>query len=319
MKDMNRIPVISIIGPTAVGKTQLSLSIARDLDAEIISVDSRQVYRYLDIGTDKASREDRRSVIHHLIDIADPDEVFTVMDFIEKTKAAAERIVRRGKKVLFVGGTPFYYKSLFDGTIHSDLPTDPEVRSIIEERLHKTGKNELFNELSRVDPVTASRLHPNDTRRVVRSLEIFELTGRIASWWYEKENQPSSLFNNLYIGLERPRSQLYERISQRVREQFSKGYVEEVKWLLDNSFKEDSPSLQGFGYREIVSYLKGNISFEEAILSDIKATKTFSRRQMTWFRKFYPIMWYDTSVIPPGDLHDQVISMCKAHYEEASA
>jgi len=316
---MTRIPVISIIGPTAVGKTELSLALAKDLQAEIISVDSRQVYRYLDIGTDKASLEERRNVIHHMIDIVDPDEVFTVMDFIERAKAAAARIIKRGKKVLFVGGTPFYYKSLFDGTIHSDLPTDPTVRSFIEERLNEIGKDALFDELRKIDPVTASRLHPNDTRRVVRALEIFELTGRIASWWHEKGNQPSSLFDNLYLGLDRPRPQLYEKISARVREQFSKGYVEEVKWLLENSFSENSPSLQGFGYREIIEYLKGNISLEEAIQLDIKSTKTFSRRQMTWFRKFSPIMWYDTSVISPGDLHAQVISMCKAHYEEASA
>jgi len=319
MKDMTRIPVISIIGPTTVGKTNLSLALAKQLDAEIISVDSRQVYRYLDIGTDKASHEERRDVIHHLIDVADPDEIFTVMDFIERAKAAAERIVRRGKKVLFVGGTPFYYKSLFDGTIRPDLPTDPSVRSLIEERLHEIGKDLLFDELRKIDPVTASRLHPNDSRRVVRSLEIYELTGRIASWWYEKENQPSSFFNNFYIGLERPRPQLYEKISERVREQFHKGYVEEVKWLLDNSFSEHDPALQGFGYREIIEYLKGNISLEDAILSDIRATKAFSRRQMTWFRKFSPIMWYDTSVVHPGDLNSQVISMCKAHYEEASA
>ncbi|MBN1334294.1 MAG: tRNA (adenosine(37)-N6)-dimethylallyltransferase MiaA [Synergistales bacterium] len=319
MKEMTRIPVISIIGPTAVGKTKLSLDLAEELDAEIISVDSRQVYRYLDIGTDKVSIEERREVIHHLIDIADPDEIFTVMDFIERAKEAAERIVKRGKRVLFAGGTPFYYKSLFDGTIHSDLPSDPEVRSLIEERLLRRGKEGLYDELKKIDPVTASRLHPNDSRRVVRSLEIFELTGKIASWWYDKENQPSSCFNNLYIGLERPRPQLYERISERVREQFNKGYVEEVRWLLDNSFSEKNPSMQGFGYREIIEYLKGSISLEDAILSDIRATKTFSRRQMTWFRKFSPIMWYDTSVVSPGDLHVQVISMCKAHYEEASA
>ena len=316
---VSRLPVVSIIGPTAVGKTQLSLDIARNLNAEIISVDSRQIYRYLDIGTDKISPQERKEVIHHLIDVADPDEVFTVMDFIEQAAEAANRITRRGKRVLFVGGTPFYYHALFKGSINPDLPCDQAVRREIEERFRENGKDALFEELRRIDAETAGRLHPNDTRRIIRALEIYELTGNPPSRCYQEARSFKSPFSNLYIGLNRPRSELYDNIDLRVRKQFSNGYVEEVKWLLNNSFPEDLPSLQGFGYREIVELLKGNLSMEEAIISDIKATKAFSRRQMTWFRKFSPIMWYDTSVVSPGDIRTQVISMCEAHYEEAQA
>lgn len=310
-------PAVAIIGPTAVGKTSMSLKLAAELNAEIISVDSRQVYRYLDVGTDKVSRETRKEIIHHLIDVADPDEHFTVMDFVNLADNAVKRICSRRKVPLFVGGTPFYYKALFEGIISQDLPSDPEIREHLEVEARMYGRSYLHEELKKIDPVTAERLHANDLRRVIRAIEVFRITGKTLSWWYSQENSSFPKYEFLYIGLTRPRSELYEIISGRVKEQFASGYVEEVQWLVRNGFSKEYPSMQGFGYREIIQYLEGNISVEEAIEGDIRATKAFSRRQMTWFKHFQPALWYDTSVLDTDVLYKRILAASKEHFERS--
>lgn len=315
MEKTDLAPVLAIIGPTAVGKTSVSLSIASALNAEIISVDSRQVYRYLDVGTDKVSMQTRKQVIHHLIDVADPDEHFTVMDFARLADQAVERIRARGKVPLFVGGTPFYYQALFEGIITQDLPSDQDIRRRLEEEAEQKGRGHLHCRLSDVDPVTGERLHMNDLRRVVRALEVYEITGKPLSWWYSRESDNIPKYDYLYLGITRPRSLLYEQIAKRVREQFASGYVEEVQWLLGNGFGKDNPSMQGFGYKEIVEYLEGKISLEDAIEGDIKATKAFSRRQMTWFKQFQPSVWYDTSVLETEEICEKVIMRSRDHLE----
>jgi len=309
-------PVAAIIGPTAVGKTGLSLELASYLDAEIISVDSRQVYRYLDIGTDKVSPETRKSILHHLIDVADPDERFTVMDFVSQAQSAVDRIRSRGKNPLFVGGTPFYYKVLFEGVISQNLPSDPEIRLALENEAREKGREFLHGKLENVDRTTAAKLHTNDLRRVIRALEVYDITGKPISWWYcQKNDNLGTGYDFLYLGLISPRSELYERISARVREQFASGYVEEVKWLLDHGFGKENPSMQGFGYKEIIRYLEGDITLEEAIEGDIKATKAFSRRQMTWFKHFSPSLWYDTSVLGREVIRRKMLSAICEHCE----
>lgn len=319
MEKTDLAPVLAIIGPTAVGKTSVSLSIASALNAEIISVDSRQVYRYLDVGTDKVSMQTRKQVIHHLIDVADPDEYFTVMDFTRLADQAVERIRARGKVPLFVGGTPFYYQALFEGIITQDLPSDQDIRRRLEEEAEQKGREHLHCRLSDVDPVTGERLHMNDLRRVVRALEVYEITGKPLSWWYSRESDHVPKYDYLYLGIIRPRNLLYEQIAKRVREQFASGYVEEVQWLLGNGFGKDNPSMQGFGYKEIVEYLEGKISLEDAIEGDIKATKAFSRRQMTWFKQFQPSVWYDTSVLETEEICEKVIMRCRDHLEGRTA
>lgn len=319
MEKTDLAPVLAIIGPTAVGKTSVSLSIASALNAEIISVDSRQVYRYLDVGTDKVSMQTRKQVIHHLIDVADPDEHFTVMDFARLADQAVERIRSRGKVPLFVGGTPFYYQALFEGIITQDLPSDQDIRRRLEEEAEQKGREHLHCRLSDVDPVTGERLHTNDLRRVVRALEVYEITGKPLSWWYSRESDHVPKYDYLYLGITRPRSLLYEQIAKRVREQFASGYVEEVQWLLRNGFGKDNPSMQGFGYKEIVEYLEGKISLEDAIEGDIKATKAFSRRQMTWFKQFQPSVWYDTSVLETEEICEKVIMRSRDHLEGRTA
>lgn len=308
MENKKTLPVAAIIGPTAVGKTAVSLSLASRLGAEIISVDSRQVYRYLDVGADKASPEIRREITHHLIDVVDPDEVFSAADFVARARSAVQRIVNRGRIPLFVGGTPFYYNALFMGVLSDGAPKDEELRRELEEFAEKEGREALFKRLTEADPETAARLHVNDVRRVARALEIFALTGMAPSEWFRTRDKISGEeeFDVFYIGLNRDRRLLFEAIERRVGEQFAGGFPEEVEWLLSRGYDERFPSMQGFGYRELVEHFRGKITLREAAERDISQTKAFSRRQMTWFGKFEPVIWYDTSDGLTDELADRI-------------
>lgn len=307
-----KIPVIAIIGPTAVGKTEFSLSLAKELGAEVISVDSRQVYRYLDIGTDKVSREVRREIIHHLIDIADPDEIYSAADFARDAAAAARRVLSRGRRPLLIGGTPFYYRAL-SGALSEDLPKDEAVRARLSEEIKERGLPALHDELVKIDPETGARIHPNDPVRTMRALEIFRITGRGASLWYKEQKKMDSPYDILYIGLTRQRANLYRNIERRVKEQFAGGYPEEVKWLLDNGYSSSLPALQGFGYRELVGYHAGRLTLSEAIEGDIRSTKAFSRRQTTWFRHFEPAVWLDLDETTKAGALRRAMPLCLAH------
>ncbi|MCL2767699.1 MAG: tRNA (adenosine(37)-N6)-dimethylallyltransferase MiaA [Synergistaceae bacterium] len=311
----NKQRVVAIVGATATGKTALSLEIAEKLRAEIISVDSRQVYRYMDVGTDKVSFDIRRKIIHHLIDVADPDENFTVTRFVELCKDCVARITSRGRVPLFVGGTAFYYQSLFNPVITDGIPHDAHVRSRLETFAKEEGNQALYLRLQEIDPLTAKRLHYNDTRRVSRMLEIFEITGKAPSEIFSENDKILSPFDVLYIGLDRPRPEIYGSITERVKWQFNNGYPEEVEWLLKNGYDEKYPSMQGFGYRELVEYIKGNMSFEDALEGDVKSTKAFCRRQMTWFTKFSPIVWYDSEVFYNKKKKNDLIDLCIKYIE----
>ena len=308
-----RIAVVALIGPTAVGKTALSLELAHRLNAEIISVDSRQVYRYMDVGTDKVSRETRRQILHHAIDVADPDEAFTVASFVDLAVDAVQRIALRGKRALFVGGTPFYYQALFHASLNAALPRDPEARRRYEDLAEREGAAALHRRLAEVDEESARRLHPNDVRRVSRALEIWEASGLSASRLYEEGEKANWGLDVLYLGLNRPRADLFERISKRVSQQFSSGYPEEVRWLIEHGFDERFPSMQGFGYKELAAWCRGQMSLKDALEGDISRTKAFCRRQMTWFSKFEPALWYDTSVLPMHSLERELYEAALQH------
>lgn len=314
---MKKIPAIAIIGPTAVGKTELSLTLAKKLNAEVISVDSRQVYRYLDIGTDKAPREIRREVLHHVIDIADPDQIYSAADFAEDASDAARRITSRGRVPLLVGGTPFYYRAL-EGMLSEEIPKDSDVRQQLEAEIAERGLAALHEELEKIDAQAAARIHPNDMVRTMRAMEIFRITGKNASYWYERQEKIESPYDILYIGLTRCREDLYKNITQRVKEQFATGYVDEVKWLLEQGYSPNLPALQGFGYREIVQYIQGECSLVQAIDGDIRSTKAYARRQETWFKHFQAI-WYDLGEISKEDTLNDALPRCIAHIEHVSA
>ncbi len=288
-------PLLALIGPTAVGKTAFSLLLAERLGAEIISVDSRQVYRHLDVGADKISPEIRRRIPHHLIDVADPDEPFSAADFVVRATDAVHRIQRRGRIPLFVGGTPFYYTALAQGSLTPDLPRNWELRARLEAEAARDGRETLYRRLAERDPKYAAHIHPHDVRRVVRGLEILELSGKTPSQLYDEGGRGKNTLALFYVGLTRPREELYQTIARRAASQFSSGFPEEVRRLLDWGYGPRCPALQGFGYRELVRYHQGECALAEALAEDIAATKAFSRRQMTWFRKFTPVLWYDLS------------------------
>ena len=292
---MNRQPVVALIGSTAVGKTALSLSVAEKLNAEIISVDSRQVYRYMDVGTDKVSQSLRHEIPHHMIDIADPDEKFTVSDFAEESSQAVNRICTRGKVPLFVGGTPFYYNALFHASLNQDLPSDNEVREKYEALANSQGAELLHMRLSEVDPATAEKLHKNDIQRVTRALEIWDLTGKAPSQLYNEGTKRDYGFDVLYIGLSRSREELFSRIAIRLEQEFNSGFPEEVEWLLNNGFDERFTPLKGLGYHELIEYHRGKMTLDQALENSIARTKAFCRRQQTWFKKFQPAIWFNMS------------------------
>lgn len=313
MSGAKKTPIVAVIGPTAVGKTAMSLGLARALNAEVISVDSRQVYRYMDVGTDKISREVRREIPHHLIDVADPDQVYTASDFTAQAADCVRRIMARGRMPLFVGGTPFYYQALFSRLLSIDVPADEKLRA----ELFALEADELYERLRSCDPESAARLHPNDKFRVSRALEIFLTSGRPASDWYARERPGESPYDVLYLGLFKPRDLLVGGIERRVRQQFSSGYPEEVKWLFDHGYSPDLPSMQGFGYKELTLFHQGRMTLEEAIRGDVIATRQFAKRQMTWFKKFAPAVWCDLSQKTPAENGQWLLDQARKHLDEA--
>ncbi len=306
-----RLKVLAVIGPTAVGKTALSLELADRLNAEIISVDSRQVYRYMDIGTDKISPAQRRLILHHLIDEADPDQVYTASDFARDALDAARRIAARGRVPLFVGGTPFYYQALMGGLISVNVPPDEGVRS----QLNGMTDVELHGRLGEVDPLTAKRLHPNDRFRILRALEIYSVTGTPPSELFAQAKKTGGPLDVLYLGLNRDREELREIIAQRVKEQFDAGYADEVEWLLSHGFSADLPSMKGFGYRELAAYHQGRMTYQEALDGDVTATRQFAKRQMTWFRKFEPAVWFDRGRLSAQTTVERMLEAARRHLE----
>lgn len=314
---MNRQPAVAFIGATAVGKTALSLSAAEKLNAEIISVDSRQVYRYMDAGTDKVSASLRREIPHHMIDIADPDEKFTVSDFADKASQAARRILSRNRIPLFVGGTPFYYNALFHASLNTDLPSDSDVRGKYEALANSQGAELLHMRLAEVDPDTAQRLHKNDIQRVTRALEIFELTGKAPSQIYSGGEKRDYGFDILYIGLSRPREELFRRIEIRLEQEYSSDFPAEVEWLMKHGFDDRYNPLKGLGYKELIDYHRGKITLDNALEISISRTKAFCRRQQTWFKKFSPAVWFDMS---ESNHEEEIIDTIKRHiHKEASS
>ncbi|MFP4482053.1 MAG: tRNA (adenosine(37)-N6)-dimethylallyltransferase MiaA [Thermovirgaceae bacterium] len=311
--------ILCIIGPTAVGKTLLSLEIARRLDCEIISVDSRQVYRHLDIGTDKVTEETREKIPHHLIDVAGPERVFSAADFVAMASAAIEEILLRGKIPLLAGGTPFYYQALFEGILTNAMPRDRHLSKSLDGEWNSGNSQEMLAELKMVDPVSAKRIHPHDKRRVLRALEVYRLSGYPISSWYEEGTRRTTVLKPLYLGLYRPKASLRERIARRAETQFESGFPEEVRGLLKMGYDESCPALQGFGYRELVLYHRGEITLDEALEEDIRATRAFAKRQMTWFRKFAPALWYDVTRSETDDVIRQVILLWENHLKTRKA
>jgi tRNA dimethylallyltransferase len=289
----HRPPVAVLCGPTACGKTALALRLARYLPIEIISADSRQIYRGMDIGTAKPTPDELAAAPHHLIDVADPDEPFTAADFVGQGREALTAIRSRGHLPLVVGGTGLYILALLEGL--ADVPGgDARLRSRLLCTERKQGEGTLHKQLQRVDPCLARRVPPRDLVRIVRGLEVFISCGRRLSDMQREHAAQPSPYRVLSIGLTMEREVLYDRIARRVERMLGEGLVAEVEDLLGQGFVPELKALQTIGYREIIQYLRGMLSKEEAIELVRRDTRRYAKRQLTWFRKTKSIIWLDS-------------------------
>ena len=282
-----------ITGPTGVGKTSLSLDIAKKLDGEIISADSMQIYKYMDIGTDKILAGEMEGIKHYMLDIVDPKEEFTVSDFNERAKSLIRDINSRGKIPIVVGGTGLYINSLIYDLDFTEVRPHYSIREKYENLAESKGRDYIHELLKEVDPESADKIHPNDKQRVVRALEISEVTGKKASEINNDFRRPNNEYNLLMLGLYRDRSNLYEKINRRVDEMIEEGLVEEVKELYEKGYDEDLTSMQAIGYKEIIAYIKGEINLDEAIKTLKRNSRRYAKRQLTWFRREDRVNWVD--------------------------
>lgn len=283
--------VLALVGPTAAGKSALALEVAGALGAEIVSIDSAAVYREMDVGTDKPSPEDRARVPHHMIDVVDPSHTLTVSEFQRMARDAIDDILSRGRTPLLVGGSGLYFRAVVDPL---EFPgTDPQVRAGLE-RAAGAGEGALHRKLRDVDPEAAERIAPANVRRIVRALEVIEITGRRFSSFRTAWDEYASLYALRVAGLTRPREELNRRIDRRVAEMIARGLVEEVKALEAAGCRASLTSVQALGYAQILRYLDGLISLEEAIDETKRRTRKFARRQLTFLRADPRVRWFES-------------------------
>lgn len=284
-------PLLAVFGPTAVGKTAISLQLAHDFNGEIVSADSRQIYRGLDIGADKVSPAERSAVPHHLLDIVAPDEVLTLAEFQRAAYAAIDDIHRRGRLPLLVGGTGLYVRAVLDGLGIPEVPPNEALRAELEAVAAEQGAEVLHAWLAAIDPVAAQRIDKRNVRRVVRALEVCLVSGQPISALQQATPPP---YRILRIGLTRPREALYARIDRRVDAMIQRGLLEEVRGLMDAGYSPRLPALTGLGYRQMIHYLQGEMSFDEAVAAIKHQTRRFVHQQNTWFRlDDERIVWFD--------------------------
>jgi len=287
-------PLIVICGPTASGKSALALALAETLPMEIISADSRQVYRYMDIGTAKPTGADRSSAPHHLIDVVDPDEDFTAADFCRLGREAVGAIASRAALPVVVGGTGLYIRALTDGLLPAP-GRDRDLRRRLLEREKSEGEGSLHRHLQEADPPLAQRLPPGDLVRIVRALEVFHLAGRRLSELQAEHAREKKPFRTLKIAIGPEREELYRKIDARVEEMLRRGLVGEVRSLLEKGYSPTLKALRTIGYQEVIQHLDGRLSLEEAVALIQRNTRRYAKRQFTWFKKDKSIIWVDSS------------------------
>lgn len=289
--------LLCILGPTAVGKTEIAIVLAQRLNAEIVSVDSRQIYRQMDIGTAKPTHQEQQAAPHHLIDCTDISQTFTVADYKLLADNAISDIQNRNKQVILAGGAGLYFRAIVDGLFEGP-GADAKLRNKLQLEAQEYGVEELHNRLRNYDPISADRIHPNNLSRVIRAIEVYELTGIPISelqqqWKHQKQLYPITAF-----GLTMPRPQLNDRINQRVDVMLANGLVKEVESILAAGYSRNSFALQSFGYKELVAYLDGQCTYVEAVEQLKQNTRKFAKRQMTWFKKDKRIQWLERNTTP---------------------
>lgn len=291
MIDTEKKPLIILTGPTAVGKTKASIGLAKAIGGEIISADSMQVYRHMDIGSAKITKEEMADVPHYLIDVLEPEEEFHVVRFQQMAKVAMADIYSRGKIPIIVGGTGFYIQALLYDIDFTENEGDSVYREKLEALAKEKGAAYLHGQLAMVDPKSAEEIHANNIKRVIRALEFYHQTGQKISEHNERERQKESPYQFCYFVLNDRRECLYERIDQRVDQMIRNGLVQEVQTLKERGCTKQMVSMQGLGYKEIFSYLEGDCSLEEAVYIIKRDTRHFAKRQLTWFKRERDVIW----------------------------
>ncbi len=286
-------PLIILTGPTAVGKTKLSVELAKAIGGEIISADSMQVYKRMDIGSAKIRPEEMQGVPHHLIDVMEPSEDFNVVTFVTLCRECMQKIYERGHIPILVGGTGFYIQAVLYQIDFTDTQEDNSYRQKLEEIANEKGCRYLHDMLRSVDPASAEAIHENNVKRVIRALEFYEQTGKPISTHNKQERQKESAYNACYFVLNDDRKVLYEKIDRRVDEMIAEGLVEEVRALKAEGCHSGQVSMQGLGYKEILSFLNDEISLERAVYLIKRDTRHFAKRQLTWFRREKEVIWVD--------------------------
>ena len=296
--------LLVIVGPTAVGKTALSVRLGQALDGEIVSADSRQIYRYMDVGTAKPTSDERARVPHHLIDVVDPDQVLTLAQYRRLAAEAIEDVWSRGKLPILVGGTGLYLRAVTEGWTVPEVPPDGALRQRLREEAQRFGHQALHASLARVDPMAADRIDPRNVRRVIRALEVHHQTGTPISRLQHKCPPGYAL---LKIGLTMPRPALYQRIDARIDRMIEQGLEAEVRWLLSRGYDYDLPSMSALGYQEIGQYLRGQLSLEEAIALIKRNTRRLVRKHYNWFQLTdKSVHWFDCRSLQEGSLRELV-------------
>ena len=303
--------VLVIVGPTAVGKTDLSLSLADLLSGEIVSADSRQVYRFMDIGTAKPTPNELAQVKHHFINTRNPDQYYSAGEFGREARECIENLQKEKVRPLVVGGSGFYIRALVDGLFAPQV-SDSRVKEKWNQLIQQKGNDFVYDYLKQIDPESADRLHPNDSQRIIRALEVYELSGTLLSSFKYGEEKPAK-FEPLFLGLSRPRQELYERIERRVDMMLQDGLLQEVEDLRTKGYGPELNSLNTVGYKEVFEFFAKNLSYEEMVNQIKKNTRRYAKRQMTWFRKDKRIQWIDMEGKDTNQLISEIKVILKAN------
>lgn len=281
--------VVVIVGPTASGKTAVSIELAKKINGEIISADSMQIYKYMDIGTAKPTLDEMQGIKHYMLDVVMPDETFNVAKYKSMAESAIEEILKKGKAPIIVGGTGLYINTLVDGIEFADVPGDEEYRNELIEKGYREGAMSIYKELEKVDSESAKKIDPNNIRRVARALEIYKVTGKTKTQ-LDIESRKEVKYDYRLFGMEWDRETLYNRIDLRVDKMIEAGLIDEVRNVTEK-FKISNTAVQGLGYKEVIEFLNGNISYEEMIEKLKLETRHYAKRQLTWFRRDKRIKW----------------------------
>ncbi|WP_204120828.1 MULTISPECIES: tRNA (adenosine(37)-N6)-dimethylallyltransferase MiaA [Levilactobacillus] len=294
--------VLAVVGPTAVGKTSLAIQLAQQLNGEIISGDSMQVYRHLDIGTAKATPAEQAAATHHLIDVRDVDQQFTVAQFVTAAQQLIQEITDRGHLPIIAGGTGFYLQALFDGLkLGADAPGDPAIRESLRAEAQANGAQALWQRLNGLDPVAAGKIPPTNVRRTVRALEVIQVTGQL----FSHQNNGGPQYDELYLALNTDRNLLYDRINQRVDLMMTDGLLDEVRWLAAQG-GTDLPAATGIGYRELLPVLDQPKRLPAAVDLIKQDSRHYAKRQLTWFRNQTTATWYD--LVQHPEAYEQIMT-----------